>query len=365
MKRTYGLAWALASLVAVPLAHAADAPAWIPPDGSAAPAKSLSDILREVAVGSAVTTKPVKVSKVSCPSCESATVAADFWVTDGRRTLRVHVPHTWQATFNVKKQNFVPEVGMTVVVQGRLDEGPDGRVLTMKRFGERDHEGPTVHAYDVAAGKVPTGRFVWLSPATVLNVGHWDDGDFTFAVRDPDGGGFVNVELSPPFWGSLRIPHKGDVVQPYGMVRFDPDHSWWEIHPVRCWAPDECVPIRADYVRNAPPAGTPATGGSYLEGGPEPVWVPRSGSGTTGTLAASFHPHANSNEWWTQVRVDAVRPVVAVYASADGGDWKGLNHAWWGDWIRFGYVPAGSMVRFRAVADDGSFAVSEPVVWPP
>jgi hypothetical protein len=222
-----------------------------------------------------VTTEPANVTAVNCPACDSATRTASFAVQGAMGlSLRVQVPITYQPRFNVKKQIFVPSLGSMVVVQGRLQQEAAGRFLVAKRFGERDHAGPTVHAYDVAQSSYATGTYAWLAPVKVLNVARWNDGDHSFDVRDPAGGGLLHLESSPPFWDQIQLPHKGDVVRPYGLLRYDPEHGWWEIHPVRCWAERRCVPLQVDYLRNGPPPGTPVKGGSYLEGGPEPLRVP-------------------------------------------------------------------------------------------
>jgi hypothetical protein len=199
----------------------------------------------------------------------------------------------------------------------------------------------------------------------ILNVARWDDGDYTWDVRDPAGGGLVHIELSPPFLGGLRIPNKGETVQPYGMVRFDPDHNWYEIHPVRCWKPGECVPMTASYVRNGAPPGTPKPGG-YVQGGAVPLFVPITGSGggggSTGTLTATFQP-TGGNDWWVQVKVTASKPLAGVDAAANGGAWVPLDKSSWGDWVKSFY--AKGEVKFRARATDGSTKVSDPFPWPP
>jgi hypothetical protein len=281
------VAWRAALLVLVLLATTVaaqgDPAPGIPPDGPAGPITSLLAIKTVAKVGFSVTTQVVSVDKVDCPNCESATVPADFWVKDAVSRVRVHVPVTHQARFNVKKQAFVPAVGFQVVVQGRIEELHGERYIEMKRFGEVGHMGPTVDALAVANGKVAPDSYVWLANSTILNVGRWDDGDYSFDIRSPLGGPLIHIELSPPFNGQLRIPHKGEAVRPYGMVRFDPDHDWYEIHPVRCWQPDECVPPAADFVRNGPPEGTPETGGSYVEGGPTPRVLPIEGAPANST----------------------------------------------------------------------------------
>gem|GEM_PF-3003480 len=374
------IAWIVlivAALLATPGAGAATRPASIPPDGNAGPVVTLAAVASgKVAAGTEVTTQTSTVTSLSCPSCDEATVAADFRIKDASGgSVRVHVPNTFQATWNVKKQNFVPLVGMPVVVQGVVGHVNGEWLITMKRFADVGHPGPTVHAYEVAAGRFPTGTFVWLDPVKVLNRGHWDDGDITWDMRDPAGGGLVHVELTPPYWGQLRVLNVGDTVTPYGEVRFDPDHNWWELHPVRCWSHSECVPTVAGFVRNGPPPGTPATTatstGFYEQGGPVPLSTPLSSGSSSGTgvttsggLAASFAKSLNPNEWWVEVMVHANQPIVGVDASANGGPWIALSATSWGTWAKSFFVPAGSHVQFRAHSSTGATATSVSYAWP-
>ncbi|MES2154125.1 MAG: hypothetical protein V4510_03230 [bacterium] len=365
-----GLGLAAAVLLLVPLlpaATAADPVFGVPPDGPAGPVKSLREIGKGL-LGQEVTTKAVKVKSVSCTACDSPTTPADFTVSDGDATVRVHVQNSWQPGWNPKKQNFLPRPGMMVVVQGRVQAAGSTHIIEMKRFGEVGHPGPTVHAYDVAAGKSPRESYAWLAPVTVLNVARWDDGDYTFDVRDPAGGGLIHVEFTPPFYGQLHIPKKGETVTPYGMLHFDDDHGWWEMHPVRCWSQSECVPAAASYLRNGMTPGTPASGGYYLQGGVVPLWVPMSGMTLhQADLHAHFTPSPNGNEWWVQVTVTTDRSTLAWVDARVGvsGTWIRLGHAWWGDWVKSMHAPAGSQVQFRAVAADGGFQTSAWTEWPP
>jgi len=359
--------FAVAALLLPHLATGADPAPNIPPDGAAGPVRTLAEIRTSAPLGSAVTTNPVLVTRLSCPDCSSATTPADFTITEDGQSLRVHVQNTWQARYNVKKQNNVPEVGQTVVVQGRIESAGGVRFLQMKRFGEAGHEGPTVPAYDVAAGKYPTGTYVWLEPVKVLNVGLWDDGDRTFDVRDPRGGGFVHIELSPPYFGQIRVPAKGETIQPYGMVRFDPDHDFWELHPIRCLNPHECVPLAASYVRNGPPSGTPSSGGWYLQGGPEPLWVPRTGEPdlppNNGTFAATFAIR-NPNEYWQEATLpSSERTVASLSVRVNGASWKTMAKSSWGAWTASTYAPRHATVEFLARDPTGAVALSKPFSW--
>jgi hypothetical protein len=218
-------------------------------------------------VGTLVTTRLVQVVRISCPSCDAATVPADYWIKN-TSTLRVHVPVSAGPLFNVKKQVGLPIVGMRVVVQGVVAATGNETYIVQVRFGEGRHDGPHRNVTALARGTLATGTYAWLLPARVLSVGRWPDGDYSFDVAEPGKPGFVHVELSPPFSGQLHIPHVGDSVAPYGYVRYDADHSWWEIHPVRCWSTHECVPVSVASPSNAPPPGTPVGKGGYIEGKP-------------------------------------------------------------------------------------------------
>ncbi|MHB8604359.1 MAG: hypothetical protein ACYDCK_03805 [Thermoplasmatota archaeon] len=370
LARQAGLATIVLLLAALPLASADTRPSWIPPDTPAGPVVTLTALLAGSHLWQPVTTTSVTVLSISCPTCDSATVSADFTVGDSTGAhLRVHVPNTWQATWNVKKQNFLPAVGQRVVVQGEAEQTSGGeRFVTMKRFGEIANTGPTVHAYDVAAGKYATGTYAWISNAVVLNRGRWTDGDVTWDIRDPVGGGLLHLELSPPYYGQLHLPNMGDIVHPYGQLRFDPDHNWWELHPVRCWSTSECVPSTAGFVTNAPPAGSPTVfPGSYEQGGDVPVWVPMDNTTTTPpptgtTFNVTFAP--TGNEWWVQTTTRSDRVVATVDASVDSGAWVQLTAYSWG-WAKSIHAPPGSLVQFRAHAADGSLALSPSYLWPP
>ena len=73
---------------------------------------------------------------------------------------------------------------------------------------------------------------------------------------------------------------------------------------------------------------------------------------------------ATGNEWWLQVHVEGTRKVVAVDARIDGGSWKPLSLRDWGDWAASHHAPSGSLVEFRATADDGSTDLSGTIRWP-
>ena len=109
-----------------------------------------------------------------------------------------------------------------------------------------------------------TERTFPLVPLTKLAEGHWvrpratvqgivvfskveGDGDLHVRLRDPDGSdAFIVCERVPEF-GPAGRPKPGDRIEVRGIVRFDGEHKWWEVHPVLFW---KTVPT--------PPAPVPA-----------------------------------------------------------------------------------------------------------
>lgn len=55
------------------------------------------------------------------------------------------------------------------------------------------------------------------------------DGDRHFRLED-GGGAFVVCEIAPEL--PMEAPKVGDRVIVRGVVRFDGEHKWWELHPV-------------------------------------------------------------------------------------------------------------------------------------
>jgi hypothetical protein len=251
LKPPVAVAGALAGIVL--LAVVADA-GHTPRDGDAGSVVGLRDIARgKVPEGKMVTTTWVKVVDVRCDDCLVSHKPASIWVED-RDGHRLRTWWAKYADFNTKKQNWLPEEGWWIKVQGRTDKGDGGWFLRGKRWAEDDHPGRTVRADEVSGGKVRQGTYVWLEPVELRNKAHRADGDITWDARDArTGKGRVHLELSLPFrTDGLRAPGNGEVVRPYGFVWYDKALGWWELHPVRCWDRDECAPVVADRVRNAP-----------------------------------------------------------------------------------------------------------------
>lgn len=141
-----------------------------------------------------------------------------------------------------RKRLGVPHAAMRIQAQGLVHRASNGDVLLKPtfRWAPVDHEGPTVSADDVAAGRIAEGAFVWLPPVAVQRVRHEADGDFH--VELPTSSDRLVTEETPPYADSLRPPDPGETVEAYGMVLYDATHHWWELHPVYCWARDRCAP---------------------------------------------------------------------------------------------------------------------------
>jgi hypothetical protein len=88
---------------------------------------------------------------------------------------------------------------------------------------------PTVTIAEIAAGK-------WIRPraqisGTVDEARNEADGDFHFRVTD--GKEFVICEITPQ--QPHLHPKVGMKVTVGGVVRYDGEHKWWELHPVDAW----------------------------------------------------------------------------------------------------------------------------------
>lgn len=346
------LATLLLTLSVASPAIAADPASGVPPDGPAGPTISVGDVAHHrVALGSMATITG-NVIAVSRPNAGSPTTAAEVTLqgSDGS-TIRAHLGIVYQATYNVKKQNWIPLNGWTITAQGRVESYGGVWFLNAKRWAETPHLGPTVHSYDITAGKFAEGAYVWLAPVKLSEPGFWDDGDRTFWARDAANGmGAVYLELPPVFQvgGGLRVPNVGEIVQPYGMVHQDPDHGWWEIHPVRCWSPNECAGAAATWVQN----------GVVTQPPPPP---PPPGNGTNFT--ATFGP--KGNEWWVETSVvSSGHAIASVGASLNGASPVDLPKDSWGTWAKSIHAPSGAVIRFTATDTGGAKAQSSCYGWP-
>jgi hypothetical protein len=89
-------------------------------------------------------------------------------------------------------------------------------------------------------------------------------------------------------------------------------------------------------------------------------WASSGGSGSS--FSADFHPKEQGNEWWVEVDVDASEDLSKVEARVDGGEWRQLDHKWWGSWAKSVHVD-GSTVEFRATSQSGQTVTSTTYGW--
>ncbi|MBU6414698.1 hypothetical protein KGQ34_00430 [Patescibacteria group bacterium] len=59
-----------------------------------------------------------------------------------------------------------------------------------------------------------------------------NDGDWHVNIADNAGSALI-TEFVPEY--PLPIPSQGDRITLWGIVRYDLNHRWWEIHPVFGW----------------------------------------------------------------------------------------------------------------------------------
>lgn len=67
-----------------------------------------------------------------------------------------------------------------------------------------------------------------------------DDADIHFKIMDA-AGRVLTCEIDPQ--SPLPEPNYLQNVRVYGVVRFDLDHGWWEIHPVDYWEDQSVTPV--------------------------------------------------------------------------------------------------------------------------
>jgi hypothetical protein len=60
-----------------------------------------------------------------------------------------------------------------------------------------------------------------------------NDGDIHVNLEEPGTGKVLTSEISP--FHPLAVPQIGRMVKAIGIVRFDPEHEWWELNPLFAW----------------------------------------------------------------------------------------------------------------------------------
>lgn len=68
---------------------------------------------------------------------------------------------------------------------------------------------------------------------TVSYVRREDDGDLHIKIKSPSGR-FIIAECIPKL--PCLLPKVGTRITVKGISRPDPEHGWWEVHPVEEWS---------------------------------------------------------------------------------------------------------------------------------
>lgn len=88
--------------------------------------------------------------------------------------------------------------------------------------------------WPVALGKVATTTHTHIQVrGTVTYVAHETDGDLH--IRLSDSTGTLVAECIPSL--PCRVPKVGETITVRGISRRDPEHLWWELHPVEWMSP--------------------------------------------------------------------------------------------------------------------------------
>ena len=96
-----------------------------------------------------------------------------------------------------------------------------------KRMIVRDYRTTTIAT--IASGKFLTPHA--KVTGKVLKVISETDGDIH--IRLSDGTNFIICEIIPEL--PLPKPRTGKTITIWGIVRYDGEHKWWELHPVIGW----------------------------------------------------------------------------------------------------------------------------------
>lgn len=125
------------------------------------------------------------------------------------------------------------------MVEGALIVGAFLAVLTFVGLLKREHPTPQRPYWSVTVAQLAAGAVAHTHVelrGRVDYVGHEDDGDLHVRVVDSTGA-FIVAECIPALpcrrsTGVPWVPRVGDQVTLYGITRHDPEHNWWELHPV-------------------------------------------------------------------------------------------------------------------------------------
>jgi hypothetical protein len=88
---------------------------------------------------------------------------------------------------------------------------------------------PSVSLDKIASGKWVRPRAKITGAVTLVRVE--DDGDVH--IRLAEGSKFLVLEIIPEL--KIRPPKVGDTITAWGVVRWDGEHRWAELHPLVGW----------------------------------------------------------------------------------------------------------------------------------
>ena len=182
-------------LGAAPAAHAVK-----PPPGCAAtPLRAVAPSAAQLCVSHVLVTQDTDAREQN---------TSLFTVTDHRVSLNATVPNWWPSGG--------PVAGMVVTLWGRLD--PVAGVFRVDRWIDHTHGSgpapdgpyPLVSALDVASGRVPEHRMVWIATSVFLidpqQPPAGNDGDIHVQTADGCPAAGVTTENTPPLRGYVDHP---------------------------------------------------------------------------------------------------------------------------------------------------------------
>jgi len=106
------------------------------------------------------------------------------------------------------------------------------RPIPLDELGNKPGQYPMVSIARITHGLFPGPRA--SAVGTVTAVVQSEDSDVHINLADGQGNVLV-VEVAPEY--PLAATHVGDYIRVWGVVRYDMEHRWWEIHPAFGWAP--------------------------------------------------------------------------------------------------------------------------------
>lgn len=177
-------------------------------------------------------------------------------------------------------QHGTPAAGMVVVAEGEVARADGQWVLDpVSRWVDLEHPGHAVEAWHVSAGLIPENTYVWVNRTTVSAVWRNNDGPGGIGDDHVETGtlcplAHLTTETTPPYFGIVSAPPIGATITLYGAARWDDGHGWWEVHPIRAWAPLDSLDAAEGCPEDTGESGVPPPGFTNLVGA---LPIPRRG----------------------------------------------------------------------------------------